>query len=117
MPEVSHKSTQVLLHDIKRDLLNVWAVGSFLTVTLLAASIAVAETTEDFPRYKPSSRSVEAIDIRTNEYGASRTAPFALGVGDIAPDFSVPRVGGGDISLAKLASQGPVALVFYRGHW
>ena len=70
-----------------------------------------------YPRYKPSSRSPEALDIRSNAYGASRSAPDALGIGDRVPDFSVPRAGGGMVSLSRMLAAGPVALIFYRGHW
>ena len=70
-----------------------------------------------FPRYKPSSGSPEPLDIRTNSYGASRSAPDALGVGVTVPDFDVPRAGGGSVSLADMRKDGPVAIIFYRGHW
>lgn len=70
-----------------------------------------------YPRYKPSSRSPEALDIRTDAYGASRDAPDALGIGALVPDFTVPRAGGGSIVLSDALAQGPVVLIFYRGHW
>ena len=69
------------------------------------------------PRYKPSSRSPEPLDITTNAYGASRNAPAALGVGAQVPDFVVPRAGGGSLSLSAARASGPVAIIFYRGHW
>ena len=69
------------------------------------------------PKYKPSSRSPEAISILTNEYGASRSAPQALAIGQRVPAFTLARVGGGTISLAELVKQGPAVLIFYRGHW
>ena len=72
---------------------------------------------EAYPRYKPSSRSPQPMDIRTNAYGASRSAPDALEIGDVAPDFTLPRAGGGTVSLAATRSAGPVAIIFYRGHW
>lgn len=70
-----------------------------------------------YPRYKPSSRSPEPMDIRTNAYGASRSAPDALEIGDTAPDFTLPRAGGGTVSLSGARATGPVAIIFYRGHW
>ena len=75
-----------------------------------SASLAV-------PRYKPYSRAQRPMDITSDNYGASSSAPNALGVGDFAPDFSLPRAGGGTGSLAKLRKLGPVAIIFYRGHW
>ena len=69
------------------------------------------------PRYKPSSRSPEPLDITTDAYGASRNAPAALGLGAHVPDFVVPRAGGGSISLSAARADGPVAIIFYRGHW
>ena len=71
----------------------------------------------DYPRYKPSGRSPEALDIRQNSYGASRTAPDAMELGVKVPDFSLPRAGGGTVSLAEQRQSGPVVLIFYRGHW
>ena len=39
---------------------------------------------------------------------------MSLGVGDIAPDFTLPGTGGRDYSLSDFAGQ-PVVLVFYPG--
>jgi hypothetical protein len=90
----------------------------WLAIWLWAFSlIAAAAPAPDHPRYKPSSRSPEPMDIRTNAYGASRSAPDALEIGDTAPDFTLPRAGGGALNLADLRGSGPVALIFYRGHW
>ena len=81
------------------------------------ASLAVEREVDPVPRYKPFSRAPSPLDIRTNSYGASRTAPNALEIGDTVPDFTVPRAGGGKVSLADARRSGPVALIFYRGHW
>ena len=87
-------------------------------IFLLQALAALAWGEDgSFPRYKPSARSPEALDIRTNAYGASRNAPDALGIGSRAPDFMLPRAGGGSVSLAAARAHGPVAIIFYRGHW
>ena len=69
------------------------------------------------PKYKPSSRSPQPLDITTNEYGYSRTAPDALSVGDVAPEFPAPSPTGNAVSLASARQHGPVAIIFYRGHW
>ena len=87
-------------------------------ICLLQISMNVAGAEDDlFPRYKPSSRSAEPIDIRTNAYGASRNAPAALNIGERVADFIVPRAGGGFVSLSEAREKGPVAIIFYRGHW
>ncbi len=78
------------------------------------ALVAAAETT--VPLYKPSSRSPEPLDITKNAYGFSNTAPAALKIGDVAPNFVVPGQGQ-MLELAKLSARGPVVIVFYRGHW
>ncbi len=80
-------------------------------------SVGAQPQGEQVPRYKPSARSPEALDIRTNAYGASGSAPGALELGDTVVDFSAPRPGGGLVSLRAARQQGPVAVIFYRGHW
>jgi len=85
-----------------------------LIFLLLPAALNAAD--DAFPRYKPASRT-EPMDIRTNAYGASRSAPNALKIGDLAPDFKLPRAGGGSVSLTAARQSGPVAIIFYRGHW
>ena len=80
-------------------------------------ALAASAVVNDVPRYKPASRAPEPMDITTNRYGGSRSAPNALEIGDTAPDFDLPRAGGGRVSLADLRRNGPVAIIFYRGHW
>jgi len=93
--------------------------GEQRDVKMIANSFpaSAAKTNQGVPRYKPSGRSPQALDIRTAEYGASSSAPAALSIGDKVPDFSVPRAGGGAVNLAELRAQGLVAIIFYRGHW
>lgn len=38
-------------------------------------------------------------------------------IGDAAPDFTVSDESGMVRRLAEMISQGPLFLVFYRGHW
>ena len=85
----------------------------------LLAPIPHAALADDgaIPRYKPSSRSPEPLDIRSNAYGASRNAPDAHGIGSRVEDFTIPRAGGGSVSLSEARAAGPVAIIFYRGHW
>ena len=93
-----------------------------LAVLLLAVSSPATAASEArlagaTPHYKPSSRSPEPLDITSNAYGFSRTAPAALEIGAGVPEFTLPRVGGGSTSLAARRAQGNVVLIFYRGHW
>ena len=85
----------------------------FLGLMILAGD-ALADA---FPKYKPSSRSPAAMDIRSNDYGFSAHAPDALAIGDTAPDFVVPGPFDTSFRLSQVAADGPVVLIFYRGHW
>lgn len=40
-----------------------------------------------------------------------------IGVGDVAPDFTLPAHGGGIMTLSDFRGRRDVILVFYRGHW
>jgi hypothetical protein len=97
------------------------AAPSIVIALLAIAALATPRTgladEKPYPQYKPSTRSPAALDIRGNAYGASADAPQALSIGDRAPDFSAPRSGGGLVSLRSVRKQGPVVLIFYRGHW
>ena len=90
-----------------------------LLAALLATPFAIAAAAEPttHPFYKPSSRSPQPIDILSNAYGVSRAAPDALAIGDQAPDFVLPRAGGGQVGLADHLELGTLVLIFYRGHW
>ncbi len=41
----------------------------------------------------------------------------APAVSDVAPDFTLPNQDGEPVRLASFRGNGPVLLVFYRGHW
>jgi hypothetical protein len=41
----------------------------------------------------------------------------ALKAGQRAPDFELPDMSGNPVSLARLRTSGPLALIFYRGLW
>ena len=47
----------------------------------------------------------------------SGQAETAIGVGDLAPDFTLPDAEGRPVSSAALRAQGPLVLTFFRGHW
>jgi peroxiredoxin len=48
---------------------------------------------------------------------AEEAVSLALGVGDEAPAFRLPDVGGAEVALADLLAAGPVVVTFYRGAW
>lgn len=53
----------------------------------------------------------------TEELRASGAAERALGVGDEAPLFKLPRIGGGSLELGFMLEQSPVVVSFFRGRW
>ncbi len=91
-----------------------WLLGAILVAALSAIATAAGA---EVPLYKPSSNSPEAINILRSDYGGSRSAPNALGIGDRVADFTLPQAGGGSVSLASQRAAGPVVIIFYRGHW
>ncbi len=48
-------------------------------------------------------------------YGQARSEP--IGVGDIAPDFTLVDHNGQKRALSEDRGKRPVVLIFYRGHW
>ncbi|MBQ4832174.1 AhpC/TSA family protein [Pseudoalteromonas sp. MMG010] len=54
----------------------------------------------------------EIAKAKAIEQGAS-----ALGLMQIAPDFSLPNQHGEQVQLATLLAKGPVVITFYRGSW
>lgn len=48
---------------------------------------------------------------------ASGILERVVGVGEAAPDFTLPNTDGKRISLGPLLAQGPVVLSFFRGRW
>lgn len=47
----------------------------------------------------------------------SNVGDNAIKTGDVAPDFKLPGVSGGQLQLSELSKSGPVILNFYRGGW
>lgn len=41
----------------------------------------------------------------------------SLGVGDIAPGFSLPNAVGDFVDSRELLASGPLVIIFYRGTW
>ena len=46
---------------------------------------------------------------------SARTSP--VGVGEMAPDFTLEDQAGGKVTLSEARGKQPVVLVFYRGKW
>ena len=66
---------------------------------------------EIFPAY---GEAVDRLVARIHENGGGENAPRP---GDPMPPFILPDVTGRLISLNSLLEKGPVAVMFYRGHW
>lgn len=45
----------------------------------------------------------------------ARNAP--VGVGEVAPDFTLEDEKGNKVTLSEARGKNPVVLVFYRGYW
>lgn len=68
------------------------------------------------PMYSPG-LDAPPMAITRNAYGATMLAPKAPQLGDVLPDFELPRARGGTWSLREARARGPVVVVFYRGFW
>jgi peroxiredoxin len=66
-------------------------------------------------RMPPEVRAVMLGHIE--ELRASGIVDRVVGVGQSAPDFTLPNAAGAPVSLADLRVHGPVVLSFYRGRW
>ncbi len=64
-----------------------------------------------FPAYGDA---VDQLVARLNENGGGESAPQP---GEAMPPFLLPDETGRLVSLKSLTDQGPVAVMFYRGHW
>jgi peroxiredoxin len=62
-------------------------------------------------------RSHDFTDRTRDVLRATGVLDQALHVGDVAPDFTLPGVEQGEMTLSKLRSKGPVVVIFYRGQW
>jgi peroxiredoxin len=66
---------------------------------------------EIFPAY---GEAVDRLVARVNENGGGENAPRP---GEAMPPFLLPDETGRLVSLKSLLGKGPVAVMFYRGHW
>jgi peroxiredoxin len=66
---------------------------------------------EIFPAY---GEAVDRLVVRINENGGGENAPRP---GEPMPPFVLPDEGGQLVALPSLLEQGPVVVMFFRGHW
>ncbi|WP_256806471.1 MULTISPECIES: peroxiredoxin-like family protein [unclassified Bradyrhizobium] len=66
---------------------------------------------EVFPAY---GEAVDRLVARLGENGGGATAPLP---GDAMPPFMLPDESGHLVTLPALLESGPVAVMFFRGHW
>jgi peroxiredoxin len=66
---------------------------------------------EIFPAY---SEAVDRLVARIHENGGGENAPRP---GEAMPPFLLPDVTGRLVSLTSLLERGPLAVMFFRGHW
>src|SRR6266700_6195953 len=64
-----------------------------------------------FPAYGAA---VDRLVARVHENGGGENAPRP---GDVMPPFMLPDESGRLVSLDSLLAVGPVAVMFFRGHW
>ncbi len=67
-------------------------------------------------RTAPADR-LALYEAKIEELRASFALDAATGVGDVAPDFTLPDARGKPVALADLLRSGPVVVTFYRGGW
>lgn len=66
---------------------------------------------------------LQAIVLIAAAIGATAQAPATsaqsapIGVGAMAPEFTLGDQDGNKVTLTEARSKGPVVLVFYRGYW
>jgi peroxiredoxin len=70
----------------------------------------------EFARNAPEGRSA-LYAAKIEELRASFAVDEAIGVGDEAPDFTLPSAAGGLVTLSELLRSGPAVVTFYRGGW
>jgi peroxiredoxin len=66
---------------------------------------------EIFPAY---SEAVDRLVVRIHENGGGENAPRP---GEVMPPFLLPDDAGRLVGLPSLLARGPVAAMFFRGHW
>ncbi len=74
------------------------------------------KTLQDFVSALPEDQQA-IVATAFRELLSSSVAAAAKTSGDAAPDFVLPNVRGGSLSLGEALADGPVVLSFYRGSW
>jgi peroxiredoxin len=92
----------------------VTTVQSIAAVPLLQPELAA--TAQQLAAALPAEANA-TINDGIASVAASGVAAQSLGVGDQAPDFTLPNAAGGTTTLSELLAEGPVVLTFYRGGW
>ena len=70
----------------------------------------------EFARTAPAGRPA-LYEAKIEELRSSFALEAAVGVGDAAPDFTLPDAQGKPVALSGLLQQGPAVVTFYRGGW
>jgi peroxiredoxin len=76
----------------------------------------LADFRAEFERTAPAGRAA-LYNAKVEELRASFPLDQALGVGEEAPDFTLPDAQGRPVLLSAALRDGPVVLAFYRGGW
>ncbi|WOO40247.1 peroxiredoxin-like family protein [Rubellicoccus peritrichatus] len=66
---------------------------------------------------KVDEETVSIIDRASAELEVDFQSRNPSGVGDKAPDFTLPSANGASVSLSEKLQEGPVIITFYRGDW
>ncbi len=71
----------------------------------------------EISRAKRTDEENRLVELAIRDLRASGAAERALGVGQPAPDFTLPNQLGQPVSEAGVRALGPYVLSFYRGGW
>ncbi len=90
-----------------------------LSITPLFAASNLQEQLDQKKAGSPIDASTRAtMQAAVDALAATQITEKAIQTGDLAPDFSAPRVDGlGEYTLSTALKGGPVVLVYYRGDW
>ena len=66
---------------------------------------------------KASPEAKAAVMATLEELRRAQITQKAIQVGDKAPDFALPGIGGQTVRLSDLLQEGPVVVAWYRGGW
>jgi peroxiredoxin len=70
----------------------------------------------EFARKAPAERAA-LYEAKIAELRANFALEKAIGLGDSAPDFTLPGAQGDPVSLSGVLQSGPAVVTFYRGGW